>query len=461
MNAIEGIKFLRSPSFLRFLFALAEASLPPACKSAFIGGLVAVMAVAAAPISHAQSNGDTLTWYGGTSQFDWSANSNIWLDNGIPVRLSSGKDRHNNYLFTFGVAGTNASALFAVPAAMQTGGNTFYSTAITFENLFNATNTTSLSGSAPTASSLVLGASNGQNSITSEQWSITNKATSGIVTFGPTAGNGNNNLTFALYDSGTISVAAGGNVVMSLAVNDFSASRTGGITKTGGGVLTLSGSNTFTGATTINAGTLQAVGAGALGSGSIGTSAITVNNGGTLLLGGSASVTDRINGSAVVTLNGGTFNTGGLSERNLSGTTVTPGLGALTLQSSSLIDLANGASILSFSNSSTQTWTGTLSIYNWSGTPVIGNGIDQLFFGTDTTGLTSTQLTQINFYLDSGTTFLGTAMWASGGNGEVTPGAKPNPIPEPSTWLAGSLSFAAIAYAQLRRVRRRSRPTHT
>jgi hypothetical protein len=87
-----------------------------------------------------------------------------------------------------------------------------------------------------------------------------------------------------------------------------------------------------------------------------------------------------------MTLNGGTFNTSGLSEHELSGATVTPGIGALTLSSSSIIDLGSGASILAFANSSAQTWTGTLSIYNWSGISVAGKGTDQLYFGTDSTG---------------------------------------------------------------------------
>jgi MYXO-CTERM domain-containing protein len=148
-----------------------------------------------------------------------------------------------------------------------------------------------------------------------------------------------------------------------------------------------------------------------------------------------------------MTLNGGTFNTGGLSEHELSGVIVTPGIGALTLANSSIIDLGNGASILAFANSSAQTWNGTLSIYNWSGTLVAGNGADQLYFGTDPTGLSSTQLSQISFYSDSGTTFLGDAGFANGLDGEIVP------VPEPGTWLAAALAFGALAFTQRRRIR--------
>ena len=152
-----------------------------------------------------------------------------------------------------------------------------------------------------------------------------------------------------------------------------------------------------------------------------------------------------------MTLNGGTFDTGGLSEHGLAGTTVTPGMGAVTLSSNSIIDFGGGASVIAFADSSTQTWTGTLSIYNWSGA-VGGNGTDQLYFGTDATGLTATQLGQIAFYSDSGTTFLGTAGYANDLDGELAP------VPEPSTWFAAALAFGGLGFTQLRRMRKGGQP---
>ena len=227
-----------------------------------------------------------------------------------------------------------------------------------------------------------------------------------------------------------------------------SVSGTIGLTKTGSGTVTLAGTSTYTGATTIDGGTLSAAAPGALG----GTSSIVVNLGGTLLFSASGSpTTDRLSDNSTMTLNGGTLNTAGLGEHGLSGTTVTAGIGAITLVSNSIIDLGNGASVLAFANSSAQTWTGTLSIYNWSGSPGAGNGTDQLYFGTDPTGLSAEQLGQIAFYSDSGTTFLGWAGYANDLDGEVVP------VPEPGTWVATALAFGALGFTQLRRMRKARR----
>ena len=126
---------------------------------------------------------------------------------------------------------------------------------------------------------------------------------------------------------------------------------------------------------------------------------------------------DQLNDAATMTLAGGTFNTGGLSET----------LGTLTLSSNSVINLGALASIVHFADSSAISWTGSLSIYNWSGN-VGGGGTDQLFFGSSFTGLSGAQLSSINIYSDAGSTLLGKGALLSSGELVFVP------VPEPQTY---------------------------
>jgi hypothetical protein len=213
----------------------------------------------------------------------------------------------------------------------------------------------------------------------------------------------------------------------------------------------LTGATDFTGATIVNSGILNAAATGALG----GTGSITVNNGGTLMLSGATN--NRINDNAELILNAHgvvtvALQTNGLSEHGLTNNTA--GIGAVTLQSNSIIDLGTGASVIAFASSSAKTWTGTLSIYNWSGTTLTGHGTDQVYFGNNVTGLTPLQLSQINFYSDAGVTFIGTGSWSLGLDGEVVPTLVP--IPEPGTWIGAALAlaFVTIVIAQRRKSRR-------
>jgi autotransporter-associated beta strand protein len=178
------------------------------------------------------------------------------------------------------------------------------------------------------------------------------------------------------------------------------------LNKTGTGTLTLTGGagtgqNTYTGSTTIAAGTL------ALG------------------------IADRLPDATTIILSGGTFSTGGFNET----------VGALNMTASSTINLGTAASILHFANSSAQSWTPgtTLTISNWSGTTGVGGGTDQVFAGSDATGLTAQQLSQI--------TFTGFTPGA-----QILPSGEIVPAPEPAT--AGLLAMAAVGLLS-RRCRQR------
>jgi autotransporter-associated beta strand protein len=259
--------------------------------------------------------------------------------------------------------------------------------------------------------------------------------------------------TSSLVDTSTVfsgAIVLDGNVSLSNALATTAPARftntisgQGGITKIGAGPVVLSGNNTFTGATIVNVGTITADSLNALG----GTSGITVNSGGSLVF-GSHGGTDRINDAAPLTLNGmgstvASLQTAGHSEHGATDNTA--GIGALTLQSNSIIDLGNFASTIAFANSSAQTWTGTLSIYNYTLTAISGE--DHLYFGFDPTGLTNAQLNSIQFYSDSGSTFLGTANWSPGLDGEIVPG-EPVPVPEPATWFGAVIALLALLWTQ-------------
>src|SRR5205823_1618786 len=75
-------------------------------------------------------------------------------------------------------------------------------------------------------------------------------------------------------------------------------------------------------------------------------------------------------------------------------------LGRFILASNATIDLAGSASRLSFAKSSSEIWAGgaTLVIADWNGS-LSGGGAEQLRFGTDQSGLTPAQLTQLWFAL--------------------------------------------------------------
>jgi autotransporter-associated beta strand protein len=231
---------------------------------------------------------------------------------------------------------------------------------------------------------------------------------------------------------GTIEVTTGNTVTY-----NGVAAGSGAFTKSGAGALALGGNNTMTGAANVTGGLLDLTADGALGS----VSSVNVS-GGTLRITASGAA-NRVNNSAPVTLAGGAIELNGSPS-------VTETLGVLTLTANSVIDFGTTAGTLSFANSSSATWTGgtTLSIWNWSGNPLIpgpaGGGTDQLFFGNSASGLTAGQLAQIIFYSDAGLTSLGSAVILS--TGEVIP------VPEPATWVCLGALTALLGWRERHRL---------
>jgi autotransporter-associated beta strand protein len=212
----------------------------------------------------------------------------------------------------------------------------------------------------------------------------------------------------------------------------------GGVTKNGGGTLILSGNNTYLAPTVIDAGTLEAANAGALGSNN--TVQVT---GGTLLV----TADDAINGKNIQM---GGSGIGLQFSGNYSGA-----IGNLTLSANSIIDLGSGSVQILFQGLTSSNHT--LSFYNWSGTTLWngGNGTtdtDKVYFGPD---LSDAALAKIYFHsgaVGGGDSFLGSGfelMPQTSFDGGL--GYQIIPVPEPETWLAAALLASFGLFGLLRK----------
>jgi hypothetical protein len=173
----------------------------------------------------------------------------------------------------------------------------------------------------------------------------------------------------------------------------------------------LYGANTFVGPVTVDSGVLATSGTSAA---LAGATLITVNPGGTLALGQSNGVSDV----ASLALAGGVLQTG---------TSLSETLGVLAVSgSSSAIDFLGNAATLDFAS---LVLGGQLSIWNYS-------GADD--FLTIATGTAFGSLSQVAFYSDSGSTFLGYGGFEST---RLVPVA----VPEPATLGMAAAGIAALA----------------
>ena len=187
------------------------------------------------------------------------------------------------------------------------------------------------------------------------------------------------------------------------------------ITKQGAFTQILSGSN-LTGSIIVSGGVLALNNSAADNT--------TLSSGTILISGGSLRLDteNQINNTADMTLSGGTFDLNGVSAETL---------GTLEMTLDSTIDFGSGTSALAFAASNAETWgvAQTLTIDNFN------PGTDTLKFGTDSSGLTVSQLAQIQF--------TGYAL-----GGEIDSLGFVTPVPEPGT-LAFLLG-AGLFFAQLR-----------
>ena len=195
-----------------------------------------------------------------------------------------------------------------------------------------------------------------------------------------------------------------------------------------------------------------------------GNQSFTQASGGTLLLG--AAVTSVFSGVELQFNGSGTFKLGAAdvlpSNRTIvlaGGSLVTTGVatvanpdfaGPLKLTSSSTIDNGSG---LSFTGSSSLAWPGVLSIWNWtSGT---------IRFGTDATGLMSTQLSRIMAYSGAGSGSVSAVKLNDSGylvtdSSYLLPAV--TPVPEPGAVLGGLLLLGGIGWRERHHILRMRRP---
>ena len=242
-------------------------------------------------------------------------------------------------------------------------------------------------------------------------------------------------------------VALGGNAVTVNGTGDTLISGTVGgmgsvsdLNKDGSGTLTLTGTNTYAGGTAVNGGTL-------LVDGTSGTGSITVSNAGTTLGGtGTLGAVQVGAGTNIAPGNGGN-NTAILTAGSLTllpssnfrvdinGTTVGTGYDRLSVATGVTITSSNLVVTVGTTLSVGQTFT-ILTKNN-------GGAITGTFAGIPQGG------TVVG---SNGTVF--SVSYTGGDGNDIVLTAVAAPVPEPSTWIGGTLAIAGLAFTQRRRLRK-------
>ena len=353
----------------------------------------------------------------------------------------------NTFSGAFAASGSSTVALGAsgalgsVSAVNLSGSTVAYYSILSLSNVINPSASVSLSGT---------------SALQTEGSAQTVASITGVAGTTLYVGDYTSSASPPVTTAGSFTVGDGTSTTFAGAIVDAHAGTGAGFTKQGSGTLTLTGNNTlFTSPVAITAGTLAAAGTGtnkALGA----ITSVAISNGGTLLLGNS----NQVNAAATMTLGSATgsgtakFNAAGFSQ----GTTSTVGLGALTLTATAAIDFGagNAGNVLHFANSGGTSWTsGTIlfinnytgSVIQQDGSTVAGTTSDALLFGSDTTGLNTTQIAQVEFVNPSG--YTGTFGASIDNTGMVFAD-----VPEPATVFGGALLVGVAGWSQRRRLRR-------
>ena len=323
-----------------------------------------------------------------------------------------------------------------------TGTNTFLGSTTVDAGTLNATSDSALGSSTAATAGLFMDPSSGTATVnfTSATPAIASLSSSGAGTSSVVLGGSSTATTLSVGGNNASTTFAG-------VISDktgTNAAAIGNLIKAGTGTLTLTNANTYTGTTTIisSGGTLEVANNGSTTNGRIGSAAtITVNSGGTLLLSGAGSA-DRINNAAGITLNGGTLaKGGGVNE----GSTTAVGIGALTLTATgSKLDFTQSAGTLTFTSFTPGAFVLSITNYIGNGSP---GGTDQLIFNQDEGPSGANHLSNFDFGFGAGVNVAESQV--SSGFYEIY---TTTPIPEPRTWIGGSLALATLLLTQRRRL---------